>query len=358
MGRRLWENLGSLAMALLLALLVWVVALDEENPLEVQTFVPAVPIELTNLPPDMILVSPGVNRTQLTMRAPRQVWQALTLDQIRVTADLGRLGPGTHEVPLVAAIDAESVSDIRLSPDSVTVTLEGSETRSCPIEVQQTGAPALGYEIDEPVLAHTNVTLSGPASAVQDVFACVVRFSIDGLRADLDSDVPVLAVNETGDPVARVTVAPDTTHVSVAVTQKQGFRDVVVRAVITGQVASGYQVTSISVVPRWSPSRRPTQPWSTSFPVLWRRRRSTSAAPATTSSGACRCNCPRASKAPTACWWRSTSPQSNTASRCSVRSSRAAWRLVWAPCFRPPRWTCFCWARCPSSTTWRWKMCA
>jgi YbbR domain-containing protein len=252
MARRIWENLGTFFLALILGLLVWVVALNEENPLEERVFGQQVPIQLVNLPPNMILVSPGAVRTQVTLSAPRLVWQELSLDDIAVTANLGGLGPGTHEVLLVAAVNPnrESTRMIRLNPDRITVTLEGRETRDCPIEVQQSGTPALGYQAGPVQLGAGSVTLEGPAPAVQSVVACVARLSIDGLRQDFNSQVTVHPVDADGNSVTRVTVTPDSTLVIIPVTQQAGFRDVAVKAVITGQVASGYQVTSISVVPQ------------------------------------------------------------------------------------------------------------
>ncbi|MCC6191269.1 MAG: hypothetical protein IT318_19785 [Anaerolineales bacterium] len=253
MARRLWENLGTFLLAVILALLVWVVALNEENPLETRDFAQQVPVELVNLPPNMILVSPGTARTRVTLIAPRLVWQELSLADIQVTADLGGLDPGTHpDVPLNVTINPErdSVRLVRLNPDTITVTLEGLESRSCPVEVQQSGTPAVGYEAGVPRLGDQTVILEGPVPAVESVVACVVRYSIDGLRQDFNSLVAVQPIDADGNLVSRVTVAPEGTQVTVPVTQLAGFRDVAVKAVITGQVASGYQVTSISVVPQ------------------------------------------------------------------------------------------------------------
>jgi YbbR domain-containing protein len=253
MARRLWENLGTFILAFILAALVWVVALDEENPLEERAFEQTVPIELVNLPPNMILVSPGAARTRVYLKAPRLVWQQLTLEDIEVTANLGNLGPGTHEnVPLNVMVDLEHESTrvIRYDPETITVILEGREARDCPVVVQQSGTPALGYAAGAPQLGTAAVTLEGPTPAVERVVACVVRLSVEGLRQDFNGQLTVQPVDAEGNEVPRVTVTPESTSVLVPVTQQAGFRDVAVKAVITGQVASGYQVTSISVVPQ------------------------------------------------------------------------------------------------------------
>lgn len=250
-ARRLWENLGTLVLALIVAGMVWVVALDEENPLEENTFSQPLPILLANLPDNMILINPtAATSTEITLRAPRLIWQSLSLSQFQVVADLANLGSGTHEVPLQAQVEADSTRIVRLEPAAITVTLEELISRDCPITVQQVGTLALGYEDEPPQLSTDHVTLSGPASAVEAVTTCVVRVSLDGLKAEFNSSLSVRPVDAQGNTVTRVSLTPDAATVIVGVTQRQGFRDVAVKAVITGLVASGYQVTSISVVPQ------------------------------------------------------------------------------------------------------------
>ena len=62
MARRVWENLGTFALALILAILVWIVALNEENPIQESAFSQPVAIVLRNTPANMILISPGATQ--------------------------------------------------------------------------------------------------------------------------------------------------------------------------------------------------------------------------------------------------------------------------------------------------------
>ena len=57
---------------------------------------------------------------------------------------------------------------------------------------------------------------------------------------------------------------PANVQARIPVNQKQGFRDVAVKVVITGQLASGYQVTNIKVTP-------PIVTLSSSDPALMQR---------------------------------------------------------------------------------------
>src|SRR6266568_4660807 len=108
MGRRLWDTLGTLLIALVLAILVWIIALNEVNPIQEKTFGQSVPISLINIPPNTLLTGNVITRATVTIRAPQQVWLTLSAQQIQLTADLGGLGPGTHAVDLLGKVNADS----------------------------------------------------------------------------------------------------------------------------------------------------------------------------------------------------------------------------------------------------------
>ncbi len=165
------------------------------------------------------------------------------------TADLGGLGPGTYTVTVQVKVNADSAEVTNKDPAFITVTLEQSASRVCPVTVQSAGTLALGYEADVPQLTPSAVTLQGPASAVAAVNACQAKVSLDGLRQDFSGQVTIAALDANGNVVPRVTVTPATIQAHVPVNQKQGFRDVAVKVVITGQLASGYQVTNLNVTP-------------------------------------------------------------------------------------------------------------
>src|SRR5258706_5716429 len=139
MARRVWENLGTFALALILAILVWIVALNEENPIEEAPFSQPVAIALRNTPANMILISPGATEASVTIRAPRQVWQTLTEQQISVAADLSQLGPGTHVITPTAIVTADNAKVVKIVPANITVVLEREETRACPVKLTRNG---------------------------------------------------------------------------------------------------------------------------------------------------------------------------------------------------------------------------
>ncbi len=249
MRRRFWENLGTLALALLLAGVVWVVAVNEENPTEEKIFPATVTVELLQLPPDLILVGSAANETAVTIRAPQSVWETLVADQIHVTADLGDQTPGTHDVPLNAQLDVPVGQVTKLNPAFVRLTLESRATRALSVNVEQTGELARGYEAGPTSLSAQTTSVSGPASAVDRVSKIVAAISLDGRKTDLDQDVNLVPVDTAGQAVTSVTLDPTSARVHIPITQKQGFRDVAVTVDYVGQVAPGYRITNITVAP-------------------------------------------------------------------------------------------------------------
>jgi len=247
MGRRLWDNLGTLALALFLALLVWVVAINQENPAEERILPEPVAIEFT--PSDLLIVEPVITRTAVTVRAPVSVWETLVPSQIHVTASLKGLNPGAYDIVLTARVDDPAAQVVKLNPASLRVTLESRQTRELPVRVEKVGDPALGYQAGTVTLSPAQATVTGPSSAVNRVSEILATVLLAGLKNDFNNEMKLVPVDAAGEPVSEVAVNPTTVRVVVPITQKPGFRDVAVKVVIQGQVASGYRVSNLTVTP-------------------------------------------------------------------------------------------------------------
>lgn len=249
MARWLWDNLRTLALAFLLAILVWAVAVNEENPIEEKVFPAPVSVQLLDLSPDLMLMGRPLLQTSVTIRAPKLVWDTLTADQIHVAADLSQVTAGAYSVPLSGTLDVPTAQLIHLDPAALTLTFEKRATRKLPIRLEQQGDVARGYEAGLAVLTPATTTLTGPASLVDSVSEVRAVISLAGLKDDFNDTATLSPLDSFGKVVSGIEVAPATTHVQVTIAQKQGFRDVTVSPVITGQVASGYRLTNITVSP-------------------------------------------------------------------------------------------------------------
>jgi len=127
--------------------------------------------------------------------------------------------------------------------------MENLATRELQISLIQRGTPATGYLADLPTMNAQTVTISGAQSQVEKVAEVQAVIDITQASQTINRTVPLQALDRNEVPVNDVTLVPEKVTVSQIITQRFGYRNVVVKVVISGQVATGYRLTNISVFP-------------------------------------------------------------------------------------------------------------
>lgn len=249
MLRWLRENLGSPVLALVMAVMVWASAVNAADPAQERLFPAPIDIDISALSSDLVIVGQVATQGQVTVRAPRSVWDQLTSQDIHLEADLGNLGAGQHQVTLTSRVDLRPARVTSVEPRNLVLTLELVAARNVPVQVRTLGTPAVGYQVETPTVTPDQATVIGPASAVLQVAQVLAEINLTGQRQDLTQTVRLLPVDPSGQSVAGVRVDPETASVVAPVEQMGGYRDVAVKVVIEGQVEPGYWVTRITVSP-------------------------------------------------------------------------------------------------------------
>jgi YbbR domain-containing protein len=93
------------------------------------------------------------------------------------------------------------------------------------------------------------VNVSGPETLVRQVEQVRAPINIAGTIETVVRTIPVQPLDAAGNLVSGVTVTPQEVSVTQVVSLLGGYRNVVVKAVTTGQVAEGFWLTNISVTP-------------------------------------------------------------------------------------------------------------
>lgn len=247
--RWVWSNLGLILLSLALSILVWATAVEQENPTLEQDFPSAIPVSLTNTPEGMIAYGQTEARVSVVLRAPQSVWRGLRPEDIRAFVNLSGLKPGTHSLPVQVQVNVGPVQVRRVEPATLLVHLEAIAWSEVPVRVRLDGNTPLGYIARPPESEVLTVTVSGPESLVAQVAEAQAVVSVEGRRADVDGEFDLQPYDAQGKVVPYITLAPSRITVHVAVEQLSGFRDLPVTARLTGQVASGYRISGISVDP-------------------------------------------------------------------------------------------------------------
>ena len=100
------KNIRTFLLALVLGVSVWVSAVSDADPNEVRPYPNPIPIKVIGQDPGLVLINEIPQTMEISLRAPRSVWETLTAreDPIHATLDLAGLSAGEHEVEIQVAI--------------------------------------------------------------------------------------------------------------------------------------------------------------------------------------------------------------------------------------------------------------
>ena len=251
MFRWISRNFRTFLWALALAIAVWVAAVTSADPDETRTLSSAVPIQIVGQDPSLVINSEIPTDVEVTLRAPHSIWNIIEADPQTVQAilDLSGLSSGEHNIDLQLQINARPVQIVSVGPRTITLILETLTTQTHSIDLSLAGETAVGYQVGEASLEPKEVVVAGAQSQVQKVTRARVLVNLSGIRENFDQTLPVEVLDENGQKVNGVTVSPESVHVILPVSQQGGYRDVAVKVLVMGRVASGYHLTDISVFP-------------------------------------------------------------------------------------------------------------
>jgi len=247
--RTVLDHLGTLAMAFVLALVVWVMAVNQEDPIVRDVFREPIPIEVNNLPEGMVIFGDIVDSTQVTIQAPQSSWNDLSSTKFQAQVDLAGLGPGLHDVSIQVTCSDPRVRILERRPDRIAIRLEPFAVKAVPVVIEVLDAPPLGYVARPLTTTPPTVTVSGPAAVVDQVANVGGELRLGGAKSTVVRRVFVSPRDAQGEAVGWADWTPRQVEVQVPIEQRLGFKDVSVRAVVVGQVAPGYWISNITVEP-------------------------------------------------------------------------------------------------------------
>jgi YbbR-like protein len=233
------HNAGIKLLSLLAAAALWFFVNAGERDAEVAV---QVPVELHNVPPNIMLVSPRVDFIDLVVRGPRTLLNRVHPDQLSLVLDLRGVRPG----PAVFRILAEAfdlprgVDIVRLTPSEVTLEFAVTLRRRVPVHVAFSGKPPGGLRVTATKVAPESVEAIGPADQVEQIKAAeTAPVDLDTAAAGLlERDLPLEVPREY------VSFSANLVHAQVLLEEPERTRT----------------VSSVPVVVRNSPYRTTLKP--------------------------------------------------------------------------------------------------
>jgi YbbR domain-containing protein len=249
---RKWKRVfPTFLTALILAITVWIIAVTTSDPAENRSYPRNVPIEIVGQDTNLVMTSDLPSNVSIVLNTPQSVWDKMISAQspVRAVVDPSGLQPGTHIVDLQIQVNIRPVKVVSYSPRTVSVTLESLSSKVIPLSLDIRGEPAIGYQVEDPVVDVKQITVTGPISQVDRVAEVRATLDINQTYEDISRMINVVALDENEVVINDVTLTPDRVEMFLEINQRYGYRNVIVSVTIEGQVADGYRLTNISVIP-------------------------------------------------------------------------------------------------------------
>jgi YbbR domain-containing protein len=243
------RNFGTLLLAFLLALVVWVSAVIAADPNEERGYIRPLPV--IGLSTDLVMINEMPGQVRITLEAPRSILDELTNTPSLLSAwvDLAGLGPGEHTVKTQVRWEREPIRLVKVEPAEFMVNLEKFIEKTLPITLIVQGDTALGYSKGTPTMIPDEVLVSGREPLVNQVSQVQALLDIKGANETVEVSIPLIPIDQNGEEVLNVTITPKTTLVIQPISLLGGYKNVVVKVVTFGQIAEGYRLTNISITP-------------------------------------------------------------------------------------------------------------
>jgi YbbR domain-containing protein len=241
------NNLVWLLASFVVALLVWVVAKIEANPIDQRQFF-SVPVTIQYNEEEMVITNDPRDTVRVIVRAQQSVLDLLAEEDITVTADLADRTPGSHTVPLEVSISRPASADT--IPTQINVELAQLIAQQKPVEIS-VQPPPVNFEYENLTRDIQQARVEGASEDVSAVTRVQAELDLSDVRNPVERTIPLVALNAEGNTVSNITIEPRNVTVSVDVSQRDDVLRAAVRPFILAEtLAETYQFELEDWTPR------------------------------------------------------------------------------------------------------------
>ncbi len=191
------------------AILLWFLVGGEEM---VQVTI-SVPLEITNVPPDLVIANDLPPALSVKLYGPRSIINTTTKQRISKVIDLkgAHAGLVTIDIPPSRISLPAGVTAMKIDPATVTIKLERRLARVVPVKAVLTGEVEKDYELEKVVVQPDKVRVTGPESEISGL-RVLETYPIELGRAkqtfsrEIGLNLNGLHITVDGDSIVKVTV--------------------------------------------------------------------------------------------------------------------------------------------------------
>ena len=249
MRQRLFRRMGLKLLAVLCAIIGWLIVINISDPIGTKIFSP-IPVTLKNenILTDNNMVYQILDNTDsvsVQVTAPRSVLSALTESDIQVVADFDNITL-MNTVPLQASAMRYSrdIEEITLETSNLKLEVEMASTRQISVDVRASGTPQDGFAVSALSATPSVVTVTGPESLMEKVASLETVVLVEDRRASFSSSSTVRVLDSDGKEIDSSRISLSDEDVLVDVTMLP-TKSVNLKLNTSGECASGYRLVEV-----------------------------------------------------------------------------------------------------------------
>lgn len=253
MKEKLTKNIGLKILSLSLAILLWIVILNVDNPVITQTFkdIPVTVINEQSLEEkDKTFEITKGSKIDVKVKGKRSIIESLTTSSFQAVADLSMLS-----ITSVANIDItvpryrESVEIIDTGDYKLKVSLENRSMQQFRVEVVEHGTVAEGYYIKEKIARPNMIQVSGAETVINTIAEVVVDVDVSNQNENMKVKKIPKVYDKNGAEIDPNKLSLNYEEVEVAVNLLK-TKEVPLIIHVTGEPFYGYKYTSFEYEPK------------------------------------------------------------------------------------------------------------
>lgn len=248
MKKKIFHNWGLKLVSLLLAVVLWFVAVQINDPSETVTF-SGIPVRLTNTElleqeNKVYEVMDNTDVVRVTIRAPKSVTRDLRASDIVAVADVSKLTDiNTIAISYsIQGISAAKYDTIRGDHETVRLNVEERASKWIRLISQTAGEVAEGYLVMNASADQTTIQVTGPESVVDRISYAQVEVDVSGVSTSMSLYVEPKLCDADGNLLDLPGVVTNVSNIHMEI-EVLAVKEVPVVPDVTGTPAEGYLAT-------------------------------------------------------------------------------------------------------------------
>lgn len=241
------KNLTAKIVALIMAVILWVYVMNEQNPpIEVNM---EIPLEVRNISSNYVAVDVP-EYVRVRVRGPRTSIVALSQQDIKTYIDLKGLSDGINTAKVHTTIPT-SIEVVEVIPDKITFRLDSVVSRQVPVEVKLIGTPSNDVIVGKITFNTSHIAVEGPKGLLDTAVKAVAQVDISGKNADFTISAPLIIVDKSGKEVEEgLTLTPPNVSVALAFGPSIVKKIVDIKPNTAGELTKGVLLKQIVTSPQ------------------------------------------------------------------------------------------------------------